>query len=104
MRYSSGHPHGHRQLLNQRLNLQPEPFSLFIDPLVTDVGISRSAISLLYGLATLGAALLLPVTGRLVDRYGTRIMMVFATFGFGMACITMSQVTGAVTLLAALPT
>ena len=77
-------------------------FSLFIDPLVTGIGLSRSAISLIYGLATLGAALLLPVTGRLVDRYGTRILMVFATLGFGMACIAMSQVTSAVTLLVAL--
>jgi len=47
-------------------------FGLFIDALVTDLHISRATISLLYGLATLGASFLLPLVGRSIDHYGAR--------------------------------
>jgi MFS family permease len=61
--------------------------SIFIDYLISDLEISRSAISLTYGLATLGASLLLPVTGRLVDRHGTRSMVLLVVLG--LACFWM---------------
>lgn len=74
-------------------------FGLFIDSLVRDLNISRGAISLLYGLATLGASFLLPLIGKWIDRYGARRVMVAATLGFGFACLTMAGVQGIVTVL-----
>ncbi len=76
--------------------------SLFTDTFVTELGISRSAVSLIYGAATLGASLLLPITGRLVDRHGTRRMMLLVTLAFVASLAAMSRVAGAAGLLAAL--
>lgn len=76
--------------------------SLFIDSFVHDLGISRANVSLLYGIATLAASFLLPITGRMVDRYGTRRLIVVTALVFGPAIMSLSQVTGAVSLLAAL--
>jgi len=76
--------------------------ALFTDTFVTELGISRSMISLIYGGATLGASLLLPLTGRLVDRHGTRRMMLLVTLAFVASCAAMSRVMGAASLLLAL--
>ena len=76
--------------------------SLFIDTYVTELGLTRATVSLLYGLATLGASLLLPFTGRLVDRYGPRTMMAIVSAAFVISCASMSFVMGAFSLLAAL--
>ncbi len=73
--------------------------SLFIDNFVTELGISRSTVSLIYGAATLGASLLLPITGRLVDRYGSRRMMLAVTLAFVAALAAMSRVAGMAGLL-----
>lgn len=77
-------------------------FGLFIDPLVDNLGISRANISLLYGLATLGASALLPFVGRMIDRHGARRVMLVVVVGFGLACAAMGAVTGVITLLLAL--
>jgi MFS family permease len=74
-------------------------FGLFIDALVTDLHLARATVSLLYGLATLGASFLLPLVGRSLDRYGARYVMIAATLGFGLACMAMAGVQGGVTLL-----
>jgi MFS family permease len=76
--------------------------SLFLDAFVQDLGISRANVSLLYGLATLGASFLLPITGRLVDAYGTRRLIVVTTVVFAFSVMSLSLVTGAVTLFAML--
>lgn len=73
--------------------------SLFIDSWVTDLGISRSTISLLYGVATLMASFSLPYSGRLVDRFGPRAMMLIVTLAMGVACASVSLVAGGATLL-----
>jgi MFS family permease len=67
---------------------------VFLDSFIDDLGISRANIALIYGLATLGASLMLPITGRLVDRHGPRRMIVVAAFGLGLASIAMSRVQG----------
>src|SRR5688572_1059469 len=59
--------------------------SLFIDHIVQDLGISRSVVSAIYGVATLTASFLLPITGRLVDRFGARRMIVVDALTFGVA-------------------
>jgi MFS family permease len=73
--------------------------SLFIDHIVADLGISRSVVSLIYGVATLTASLLLPITGRLVDRYGARRMIVVDALTFGLAIMLLSQMSGPWSLL-----
>jgi MFS family permease len=76
--------------------------SVFIDYFIKDLGISRANISLLYGLATFAASLLLPLTGRLVDRYGPRLATPLITLGLGLAAMGTALVQGAVTLLVGL--
>ena len=73
--------------------------SLFIDHMVQDLGISRSVISLIYGVATLTASFMLPFTGRLVDRFGARRMIVIDALSFGLAIMLLSQMRGPWTLL-----
>ena len=73
--------------------------SLFIDPIVQDLGISRSVVSLLYGVATLAASFMLPITGRMVDRYGARRMIVVDALSFGLAIMLLSQLSGPWSLL-----
>lgn len=72
--------------------------SIFIDFFIKDLGISRANLSLLYGLATFGASLLLPLTGRLVDRYGARLMTPLIALGLGLATMGASLVQGTGTL------
>jgi MFS family permease len=74
--------------------------SLFLDHFVQDLGISRSVISLIYGIATLTASFMLPITGRLVDRYGTRRLIAINALTFGFAIMLLSQVRGFWSLLA----
>ncbi|HXV97544.1 MAG TPA: MFS transporter [Anaerolineae bacterium] len=73
--------------------------SVFIDYFITDLGISRANISLLYGLATFAASLLLPLIGRLVDRYGPRLMTPLIALCLGLAAMGTALVQGVVSLL-----
>jgi MFS family permease len=73
--------------------------SLFIDHIVQDLNISRSVVSFIYGVATLTASFMLPLTGRLVDRYGARRMIVVDAITFGLAIMLLSQLSGPWTLL-----
>lgn len=72
--------------------------SLFLDLWVADLSLSRSTVSLLYGGASLGAALLLPVAGRLVDRFGPRRLVVVVSLGLGVGCLWMMNVQGVASL------
>jgi hypothetical protein len=49
--------------------------TLFVDPLVADLGVSRSAVSTAHLVVTLAGALALPWIGRALDRYGIRRTM-----------------------------
>lgn len=71
---------------------------VFLDAFINDLGISRANISLIYGLATLGASLMLPVTGRLVDRHGPRQMVIVACVGLGVATASLSLVQSVVSI------
>ncbi len=72
--------------------------SIFLDFFIKELGISRANISLLYGLATFGGSLLLPVTGRLVDRYGPRRVTPIIVLALGLACLVMAGAQGGVTI------
>jgi MFS family permease len=66
---------------------QSHTFSVFIDPISQELGISKATIATAYGLATLGAAFLLPQTGRLIDRFGPRLGMIAVTGLLGVCCL-----------------
>ena len=77
---------------------QSHTFSVFVGPIGEDLGLSKSAIAIAYGAATLVAALLLPRMGRLVDRHGSRRMMLIVALVLGLCCMLFGAVGGIVTL------
>ena len=71
---------------------QSHTFSVFVGPISRDLGISSATIATAYGIATLVAAILLPQTGRLVDRYGPRRMLTAISLLLGVACLLFGAV------------
>ncbi|GAA0384865.1 MFS transporter [Micromonospora gifhornensis] len=74
--------------------------STFVDPLIADLDISRSAISTTYLIGTLTGAAALPAIGRLIDRYGVRRCMLVIAAVFGAVLVALSAVSGIVGLTA----
>jgi MFS family permease len=73
--------------------------SVFVDPMIETLGLTRSELSLAYLIGTLvGAVALLPV-GRFIDRVGVRRAMTFIGLGFGLGLVVMSGVQGFITLV-----
>jgi len=66
---------------------QSHTFSVFLEPIGRDLGVSSTAMATAYGLATLAAAFLLPQMGRLVDRFGPRRMLAAIVILLGFACL-----------------
>ena len=67
-------------------------FSIFIDPIIDDLGLSRTMIAGLYTTGSLTAATTMMVVGRLLDRFGARVMLAVVATLFGFAAIGMSNV------------
>jgi MFS family permease len=74
--------------------------SLFVDPLIRDLGMSRSAVSTAYLIGTLTGALALPWIGRALDRYGVRRTMAVIGAVFGAVLISLATVSSIVGLTA----
>ncbi|MDH3713285.1 MAG: MFS transporter [Gammaproteobacteria bacterium] len=66
---------------------QSHTFSVFVEPISRDLGVSSATIATAYGLATLIAALLLPQAGRAVDRFGPRRALLVIVVLLGLACV-----------------
>jgi MFS family permease len=64
----------------------------FKDPMQTGLKVSETQYSLAYACATVVSACLLPYVGKLVDRFGARIMLSAIAAGLTAACWMMSQV------------
>ena len=77
---------------------QSHTFSVFLDPVGQDLGLGKSLIASAYGLASLVAALLLPLMGKLLDKRGPRQMLFIVTVLLGFACMAFGAVGGLVTL------
>lgn len=77
---------------------QSHTFSVFVEPIGADLGLSKAAIAGSYGLATVAAAFALPQMGRMVDRHGPRRMMLLVTLLLGVACMAFGAVGGLATL------
>ncbi|MDP9370461.1 MAG: MFS transporter [Chloroflexota bacterium] len=73
--------------------------SAFVDPMLADLGWSRSLFSTAYSVGTLASAGALLIVGRQIDRWGNRAVLTVSAIGFGGALFLMSAVGGAVTLL-----
>lgn len=68
------------------------------DPMRSGLGVSETDFSLAYGAATLLSAALLPLFGRLIDRFGARVMLPLIATGLGAACLQMSRVSSLIDL------
>lgn len=72
--------------------------SVFLDSIIADLGLGRSAVSATYTLGTLAGSLSLPFIGRAIDRHGPRRSVVVISLGFGLACAFMGLVGGIIML------
>jgi MFS family permease len=73
--------------------------SVFVDPMIDDLGWSRSLFSTLYSVGTLVSAGALVLVGRQIDRLGNRIIISVAALLFGGALFLLSAVNSLVMLL-----
>lgn len=74
-------------------------FTVFVLPLSRDLGISRAATSLVFGLARAEGALEGPLAGYLIDRLGPRPIMVAAVLLTGAGYVLLYWVESYLTLL-----
>ena len=73
--------------------------SVFIDPMIEGLGLSRGTISTAYLVGTLAGAFAMPRIGRLIDERGARFTLTMVATAFGVVLAAMAGVTGVVTLL-----
>ncbi len=69
-------------------------FSVFIDPIIADTGMSRTEISTLYAGGTFVSAGMVMIVSRIADRRGPRLTLALVGFGFGLACFGMAFASG----------
>ncbi len=73
--------------------------SVFVDPMIETLGLTRPELSTAYLIGTLlGAVALVPV-GRGIDRFGARRAMTLIGVAFGLGLLVMSGVQGFITLV-----
>ena len=73
--------------------------SVSIDPLIAELGLSRSEVSAAYLIGTLAGAIALLPVGSWIDRVGTRRAMRWIGLAFGLGLVAMAGVQGFVTLV-----
>ena len=67
--------------------------SVFVDPIIEDLGWSRTMISGLYTAGSLTAATTMVFVGRMLDRFGARTMLSVVGVLFGCAALLMSSIS-----------
>ncbi|WP_396908192.1 MFS transporter [Mycolicibacterium sp.] len=72
---------------------QTTVMSVFVDGIIAELGVSRSAVSAAYMAGSLTGAVLMPFIGRAVDRYGPRVVMLGVAGCFGAVLIAASAVS-----------
>jgi MFS family permease len=77
---------------------QTYAISIFLEPIIADLGLSRSLVSLLYTGGTLAGSFALPLVGRQIDQRGPRFMVGLIASLFGLACLYMGAVQNALML------
>ena len=73
-------------------------FSVFVDPIREEMGWSQTMIASLYTAGSLTASAGLLVVGRLLDRFGARVMLTAVGLAFGLGALWMSRVNSLVDL------
>lgn len=71
----------------------------FNKPMQDSLGISETNVSFAYGVATIVSGVVLPWTGRQVDRFGARMVLPVVAALLGLACVVMSLVANVPALL-----
>ncbi|MGI8486542.1 MAG: MFS transporter [Thermomicrobiales bacterium] len=66
----------------------------FVDPVTSDLGMSRSVLSLAYAIATLLSAFVLLAIGKQIDRWGGRLVMAIAAIGLAIGVVWLSFSAG----------
>lgn len=72
----------------------------FVDPVIAELGISRTALSTAYLIGTLNGAFTMPLVGRALDTYGVRRTMAVIGAVFGAFLLGLSAVSSVVGLTA----
>lgn len=80
---------------------QTAAISVFVDPLIASLHVSRSSVAMAYSIGSLVGALVMPLLGKLLDRFGPRRTMAAVGFCFGGILLATSTVTEIVGLTAA---
>jgi sugar phosphate permease len=73
-------------------------FSVFVDPILADTGISRGYLSTLYAFGTVVSAAMVVVVANLADRFGARLMLAVVALALGVARFGMSAAAGPLAL------
>lgn len=73
--------------------------STFIDPMIADLGVDRSAISTAYLIGTMTGALVVPRIGGLIDKWGVRRCTLIIGAAFGAVLLAMGTIGGFAGLL-----
>ena len=71
---------------------QTYSFSVFVDPIREEMGWSQTMIASLYTAGSLTASAGLLVVGRLLDRFGARVVLTAVGLTFGLGALWMSRV------------
>ena len=69
-------------------------FSVFLDSIIEDTGLSRTAISALYAVGTGVSAVMVAFVSRMADRVGPRLVVMFVAAALGAACFGMALAHG----------
>lgn len=77
---------------------QTAGISVFIDPMMASLELTRSQVSAAYLIGTLGGAMAMPRVGRLIDERGTRATMAIIGGLFGLVLAAMAGVVGLLSL------
>ena len=67
--------------------------SVFVNPIIEELGWSRTSVSGLYTAGSLTAAVAMFLVGRLLDQYGARVVLPAVVVLFGFALIFIGQVS-----------
>jgi MFS family permease len=73
--------------------------SVFVDPMIGALDLTRSEVATAYLVGTLAGATAMPRLGRLIDDRGTRLAMAVVSGLFGLALAGMAGVVGLITLV-----
>lgn len=77
---------------------QASVIGTFVEPMLADLGLSRSVMSGAFTVGTLVAALAMGPIGRATDRWGGRVILLCGAIGLGLTCLGMASVSGPIEL------